>query len=101
MRKMIGAMCAALALFATSAAAQPFDDDGLGWGPYYNNHLSPYDGRPLGPPLSSLPPGAEYYNGVQKKSPALSGASHHRATGTPANAAIRGLVPARPPGRSA
>ena len=29
MRKMIGAMCAALALFATSAAAQPFDDDGL------------------------------------------------------------------------
>src|SRR5215212_5800248 len=56
MRKMIGAMGAALALFATSAAAQPFDDDGLGWGPYYNNHLSPYDGRPLGPPLSSLPP---------------------------------------------
>ena len=41
MRKMIGAMGAALALFATSAAAQPFDDDGLGWGPYYNNHLSP------------------------------------------------------------
>src|SRR3954462_1162262 len=66
MRKMIGAMCAALALFATSAAAQPFDDDGLGWGPYYNNHLSPYDGRPLGPPLSALPPGAEYYNGVPR-----------------------------------
>ena len=38
---------------------------------------------------------------LQKKSPTLSGASHHRATGTPANAAIRGLVPARPPGRSA
>jgi hypothetical protein len=66
MRKIIGAMCAAFALFATSAAAQPFDDDGLGWGPYYNNHLSPYDGRPLGPPLSSLPPGAEYYNGVPR-----------------------------------
>jgi len=46
MRKMIGAMGAALALFATSAAAQPFDDDGLGWGPYYNNHLSPYNGAP-------------------------------------------------------
>ena len=57
---------AALALFATSAAAQPFDDDGLGWGPYYNNHLSPYDGRPLGPPLSALPPGAEYYNGLPR-----------------------------------
>jgi len=26
-------MCAALALFATSAAAQPFDEDGLGWEP--------------------------------------------------------------------
>src|SRR4051812_36276462 len=64
MQKMIGVMGAALALFATSAAAQPFDDDGLGWGPYYNNHLSPYDGRPLGPPLSALPAGAEYYNGV-------------------------------------
>ena len=63
---MIGAMRVALALFATSAAAQPFDDDGLGWGPYYNNHLSPYDGRPLGPPLSSLPPGAEYYNGLPR-----------------------------------
>src|SRR5215217_8204187 len=66
MRKMIGAMGAALALFATSAAAQPFDDDGLGWGPYYNNHLSPYNGRPLGPPLSALPPGAEYYNGLPR-----------------------------------
>src|SRR5215208_1183756 len=62
MRKMIGAMGAALALFATSAAAQPFDDDGLGWGPYYNNHLSPYDGRPLGLPLSSLP----HYHGVPR-----------------------------------
>jgi len=59
---MIGAMGAALALFATSAAAQPFDDDGLGWGPYYNNHLSPYDGRPLGLPLSSLP----HYHGVPR-----------------------------------
>ena len=39
---------------------------GLGWGPYYNNHLSPYDGRPLGPPLSALPPGAEYYNGMPR-----------------------------------
>ena len=29
MRKMIGAMGAALALFATSAAAQPFDDDAV------------------------------------------------------------------------
>src|SRR3954467_1791330 len=66
MRKMIEAMGAALALFATSAAAQPFDDDGLGWGPYYNNHLSPYDGRPLGPPLSALPPVAEYYNGLPR-----------------------------------
>jgi len=66
MRKMIGEIGAALAVFATSAAAQPFDDDRLGWGPYYNNHLSPYDGRPLGPPLSGLPPGAEYYNGLPR-----------------------------------
>jgi hypothetical protein len=51
------AFCTLPALFATSAAAQPFDDDGLGWGPHYNNHLSPYNGRPLGPPLSALPPG--------------------------------------------
>ena len=82
MRKMIGAMGAALALFATSAAAQPFDDDGLGWGPYYNNHLSPYNGRPLGPPLSALPPGAEYYNGLPLR-PAASwrgdGAGHDGA----------------------
>ena len=42
MRKMIGEIGAALAVFATSAAAQPCDDDRLGWGPYYNNHLSPY-----------------------------------------------------------
>jgi hypothetical protein len=66
MRKMIAAMGAALALSATSAAAQPFDNDGLGWGPYYNNHLSPYNGRPLGPPLSALAPGAEYYNGLPR-----------------------------------
>ena len=57
MRKMIGAMCAALALFATSAAAQPFDDDGLGWGPYYNNHLSPTMGARSGRRSARCRPG--------------------------------------------
>ena len=66
--RTIGAACVALALLiaAGAASAQPFDDEGFGWGPYYNNHLSPYDGRPLGPPLAALPPGSEYYNGVPR-----------------------------------
>jgi hypothetical protein len=62
------ALAAGLALIGTAAAAQPFDSiwdnsDIRGWGPYWNSHLSPYDGRPLGPPLSALPPGSYYYNG--------------------------------------
>lgn len=36
--RMISVVCAALILGATTAAAQPFDDEGFGWGPYYNNH---------------------------------------------------------------
>ncbi len=30
--------------------------DDFGWGPRYNNHLSQYDGRPLGPPLTAFGP---------------------------------------------
>jgi hypothetical protein len=67
MNKIIAAVGAALGLFASAAAAQPADDEGLGWGPYYSNHLSQYDGRPLGPPLAGLPPGSEYYNGVPRR----------------------------------
>jgi len=64
--KLVGLALGALLLGAASASAQPFDDEGLGWGPYYNNHLSAWDGRPLGPPLGALPPGSEYYNGVPR-----------------------------------
>ena len=56
MRKMIGAMGAALALFATSGARL---------GAVLQQPSEP-DGRPLGPPLSALPPGAEYYNGLPR-----------------------------------
>jgi hypothetical protein len=61
--RLIGLALGALLLNAAHASAQPFDDEGFGWGPYYNNHLSPWDGRPVGPPLAALPPGSEYYNG--------------------------------------
>jgi hypothetical protein len=64
--KLVGAACGAFLLSAAAASAQPFDDEGFGWGPYYNNHLSQWDGRPVGPPLAALPPGAEYYNGVPR-----------------------------------
>src|SRR5829696_5262547 len=40
---------------------------GLGLGPFYNGHLSPYDGRPLGPPLGALPPGSPYYTGAVRR----------------------------------
>ena len=64
--KLVGAACGAFLLSAAAASAQPFDDEGFGWGPYYNNHLSQWDGRPIGPPLAALPPGSEYYNGVPR-----------------------------------
>jgi hypothetical protein len=66
MKTIIAAAGLALALSVTGAAAQTFDDEGFGWGPYYNNHLSPWDGRALGPPLAALPPGARYYNGMPR-----------------------------------
>ena len=64
--KTIGVLAAILVFGASAAAAQPYPESALGWGPYYNNHLSSYDGRPLGPPLSALPPGTEYYGGVPR-----------------------------------
>ena len=64
--RTIGVLAAVFTLIASTAAAQLYDDGELGWGPYYSNHLSPYDGRLLGPPLSALPPGTEYYNGVPR-----------------------------------
>ncbi len=52
----------ALALLAATAESRAFDRD-TGWGAPYNSHLDSYSGRPLGPPLPSLPPGYQYYNG--------------------------------------
>src|SRR5687767_1446548 len=65
-RGKIITVCGALALSVTAASAQT-DDEGLGWGPFYSGHLSPYDGRPLGPPLGALPPGSQYYNGAVRR----------------------------------
>ena len=62
------ALAAGLALIGTTGTAQAFDSffgdrsDARGWGPLWNSHLDPYDGRPLGPPLAVLPPGSYYYN---------------------------------------
>jgi hypothetical protein len=48
---------AAAALLGTATGSLAFDSDSdTGWG-------APYNGRPLGPPLASLPPGYQYYNG--------------------------------------
>jgi hypothetical protein len=58
------ALVAALALMATSTEGEAFDrSSSRGWGAPYNSHLDPYNGRPLGPPLTALPPGYQYYNG--------------------------------------
>ena len=55
---------AAAALLGTATGSLAFDSDSdTGWGAPYNSHLDPYNGRPLGPPLASLPPGYQYYNG--------------------------------------
>ena len=51
-----------LALLAATAESRAFERD-TGWGAPYNSHLDSYSGRPLGPPLSSLPPGYQYYDG--------------------------------------
>lgn len=56
---------ASIAVLGTTTASLAFDNDDhdTGWGARYNSHLDPYNGRPLGPPLASLPPGYQYYNG--------------------------------------
>ena len=36
---------------------------GLGWGTRYNNHLSSYDGRPLGPPVTAFGASQAYPEG--------------------------------------
>jgi hypothetical protein len=50
---LILAGAVALGVAGSSGAANAFD---LGYGPRYNNHLSQYDGRPLGPPLTAFGP---------------------------------------------
>lgn len=52
----------ALAL-GVSASSGMAAAGGLGWGPRYNNHLSSYDGRPLGPPLTAFGPSQAYSDG--------------------------------------
>ena len=66
---------AMLAMGATTAQAldREFLDD-FGWGGRYNQHLSEYDGRPLGPPLPALPPCSQYYNGRIIRVPCYYGA---------------------------
>jgi hypothetical protein len=56
------AVALAAALLATSGASAFDRDHDRGWGAYYNNHLSSWDGRPVGPPLPALPRGYQYYN---------------------------------------
>ena len=56
----------ALALLAATTESRAFgrdEDRDFGWGAPHNSHLDSYSGRPLGPPLSALPPGYDYYNG--------------------------------------
>jgi hypothetical protein len=71
------------AAMAASATAQAGDlRDDFGWGGYYSQHLSEYDGRPLGPPLPALPPGYQYYNGrlIQVVDPSLPPYGFHGPT---------------------
>ena len=59
------AVIAAAALLATTVESRAFDrgDRGdIGWGAPYNSHLDSYSGRPIGPPLTALPPGYQYYD---------------------------------------
>ncbi|HVL73886.1 MAG TPA: hypothetical protein VM434_18595 [Beijerinckiaceae bacterium] len=53
MRKIAFALAGALAF---GVAAVPASAGGFGWGSQYNAHLDPYDGRPLGPPLTAFGP---------------------------------------------
>lgn len=63
MIRMIHAATVAVTLLAATTAANAFDRDrDHGWGAQYNNHLSSWDGRPVGPPLPALPRGYQYYN---------------------------------------
>lgn len=64
MAKIFPAAAIALALAVTIDESRAFDRDrDFGWGAPYNSHLDSYSGRPLGPPLTALPPGYQYYNG--------------------------------------
>ena len=55
-----GLIFASALLLGGSAASGGAMAGGLGWGPRYNNHLSSYDGRPLGPPLTAFGPSQAY-----------------------------------------
>ena len=66
MKKISAVGLIALALLGTTAESRAFgrdEDRDSGWGAPHNSHLDSYSGRPLGPPLSALPPGYDYYNG--------------------------------------
>ena len=55
-----GLMLAGALTLGVAAAPEVASASGLGWGPRYNNHLSQYDGRPLGPPLTAFGPSQGY-----------------------------------------
>jgi hypothetical protein len=55
----VGLALACAAIFGAAGAGSA-EAGGLGWGSQYNNHLSSYDGRPLGPPLTAFGPSQGY-----------------------------------------
>jgi hypothetical protein len=77
MKKISAAGLIAFALVGTTVESQAFgrdEDRDFGWGAPHNSHLDSYSGRPLGPPLSALPPGYDYYNGRLVRLPYAGGA---------------------------
>ena len=77
MKKISAMGLIALAVLATTVESQAFgrdEDRDFGWGAPHNSHLDAYSGRPLGPPLSALPPGYDYYNGRLVRLPYAGGA---------------------------
>jgi hypothetical protein len=75
--KIVATGLIAASLLAMTAEAQAFgrdEDRDFGWGAPHNSHLDSYSGRPLGPPLSALPPGYDYYNGRLIRLPYAGGA---------------------------
>jgi hypothetical protein len=56
----IGLIFACALTLGVSAGSGVAKASEFGWGSRYNNHLSQYDGRPLGPPLTAFGPSQAY-----------------------------------------